>query len=399
MTSRTSGLDNRSSALRDDPISKLYAELARRPEIISFAVGAPDPALLPVQRLELFTRVAQQHHGPALLQYGATRGFPPLLEAVEELLGWRGISGAAERTHISTGGSGALNSIAMAVLEPGDKVLVERPTFSLALSVFASYGATIVEVETDDDGMVPTALATELAAGGVAMVYLLPTFQNPTGRTASSGRRKELADVLQRYDAFAVEDDVYWDLRYRGEHLPALAMLAPGNVAYVTSVSKILAPALRVGVATMPAALLKVVLSLKQGIDMQTSTYMQAIATQMLTSTWFAGHLEHLIEVYRSKMTALLSALDQLPAGFRYSRPEGGFFAWIEGPADFDADALLPRALDAGVMYLPGSGFHADGGAHRNTLRLSIASPTVPEIDRGVEILANLIDAERQGIR
>ncbi|MEV8378993.1 PLP-dependent aminotransferase family protein [Kribbella sp. NPDC056861] len=387
MVIRTDHLKRRAADLRHDPMVGLFAASLRRPGMVSFAAGAPDAALLPIDDLAGFVAAARERHGPALLQYGATAGFKPLLLATDRLLRVRGLVGGAGRIHIATGGSGALNAIAMAVLRPGDRVLVETPTYAGALAVFAAYGVEVAAVETDDDGMLPVALAREITRGRVSMVYLLPTFQNPSGRTISLDRRAELAEVLVRHEVLAVEDDVYYDLRYRGPAVPALASFAPDNVAYVTSLSKTLAPALRIGITSMPPALLEVVLSLKQGIDMQTSTLAQAIAVEMLEDHWYEAQLGRLRAVYGAKLAALRSSLNAFPSGFRWTRPEGGIFAWGEGPAGFDAARLLPQAMDAGAMYVPGESFHADGG-HRNTLRLSIASPSIGQIHRGVTALA-----------
>jgi 2-aminoadipate transaminase len=187
-----------------------------------------------------------------------------------------------------------------------------------------------------------------------------------------------------------VEDDVYTDLRYRGVAQPALSSFAPDNSVYITSLSKTLAPAIRVGITVMPPDLLRTVLALKQGIDMQTSTYCQAIAAEFLGSSAGIAHLAHLVEAYSAKLDALSVALERhFPPGFRWVEPEGGMFMWIEGPPDFDADGLLARALRQGVAFLPGSAFYADDVAeHRNTMRLSFANVPRDDIDRGIAALA-----------
>ncbi|WP_307867777.1 PLP-dependent aminotransferase family protein [Umezawaea beigongshangensis] len=394
----SSKISRRAAALGRDRIADVHEQLSERPEVVSFAVGAPDVDLLPVDLVSLFTERALTRWGSSVLQYGSTRGFQPLLAAVQPLLAARGVHAGPERTHISTGGSGALNSVAAALIDPGDVVLVERPTYAPAVSVFRSHGATVVAVDTDEQGVVPAALDTGLTLHRDALTYLLPTFQNPTGRTASADRRREVAEVLRRHDALAVEDDVYWDLRYRGEPVAALASHAPEHVVYLTSLSKTLAPALRVGITTMPPLLLEAVLRLKQGIDMQTSALAQAVATEALGSPEFETHLTHVVDVYGTKTALLQTALRaHLPDGFRWSDPDGGLFTWVEGPDDFDADELLPRALDAGVAFLPGSVFHTADGAGRNSMRLSIAGAAVADVERGAGTLASLCGAGRRG--
>ncbi|TDQ00694.1 PLP-dependent aminotransferase family protein [Labedaea rhizosphaerae] len=228
--------------------------------------------MLPVELVESATRAAFERYGSALLQYGEPQGFAPFLKASETLLNARGVECDENQTFVSTGGSGGLNNIAMAILEPGRTVLVERPTYTPAMAVFRGYGANVVEVDTDQDGLRPEALADKSVRYPGAVLYVLPTFQNPTGRTMPADRRADIAEVIRRFGTLAIEDDVYADLRFRGEPVRSLYSHAPDNVVYLTSMSKTVAPALRLGIATMPPKLLDAVLRLKPGIDMQTST-------------------------------------------------------------------------------------------------------------------------------
>lgn len=382
------------AAVRSGPIDDIFTTLARRPEVISFAVGAPDPALLPGELVAALAADVVAEYGTSVLQYGATRGFPPLLDQAQLLLRERGITGAADLTHIATGGSGALHSACMALLEPGSVVLVETPTYGPAVKVFRSHGAVVYGVESDGDGILPAALDAALTHQEVAMVYLLPTFQNPTGRTMPAARREQVAEVVLRHGVTVVEDDVYVDLRYQGDPLPALWSFAPRNTVYITSLSKTVAPALRTGIAVLPEHLLERVLAVKQGIDMQTSTFNQAIAAAFLRSAEGAAHVARAVENYGAKLDTLTTALRRhMPSGFSWTEPEGGMFVWVEGPADFDADRLIGPALDAGVALLPGSMFYAAQDPPRNGIRLSFANVPRSEIDCGVAILAELCAA------
>ncbi|MFI6997522.1 PLP-dependent aminotransferase family protein [Nocardia sp. NPDC050175] len=390
----TAVISRGAAAVRSGPIDDIFTTLALRPEVISFAVGAPDPALLPGQLMAALATEVIAEHGTSALQYGMTRGFPPLLDQAQVLLRERGITSPADLTHIATGGSGALHSACMALLDPGAVVLVETPTYGPAVKVFRSHGAVVTGVESDIDGILPAALDVALTRQEVAMVYLLPTFQNPTGRTMSAVRRQQIAEVVLRHSVTVVEDDVYVDLRYRGDPLPAFWSYAPHNTVYITSLSKTVAPALRTGIAVLPEHLLEHVLAMKQGIDMQTSTFNQAIAAAFLRSAAGAAHVALAIESYGAKLAALTAALrEHLPSGFSWTEPEGGMFVWVEGPADFDAELLLGRALDAGVAFLPGSMFYAAADAPRNSMRLSFANVSHSEIDRGIAILADLCGA------
>ncbi|WP_067473247.1 aminotransferase-like domain-containing protein [Nocardia amamiensis] len=386
---RSSGAD----AVASGPIDDIFAALSKRPDVVSFAVGAPDPALLPGELVSALSQDVIGKYGSAVLQYGMTQGFGPLLDEARNLLRTRGIRCSPESLHISTGGSGALHNVCLALLDPQNVVLVETPTYGPAVKEFRSHGATVVGVPSDDFGIVPEALEEALARYDAAFVYLLPTFQNPTGRTMPTPRREQIAQIVVRHDTLVIEDDVYTDLRYRGMAPPALASFAPDNSIYITSLSKTLAPALRVGITVMPPDLLRSVLALKQGIDMQTSTYCQAIAAEFLGSPAGAAHLAHVVEVYSAKLDTLADAVERhFPPGFQWVAPEGGMFLWIEGPHGFDADALLGTALQEGVAFLPGSVFYADDADHRNTMRLSFANVPGDDIDRGIALLAALCE-------
>ncbi len=392
LVKRSSG----AAAVASGPIDDIFAALAGRPDVVSFAVGAPDPALLPGELVSALSRDVIGKYGSTVLQYGMTQGFGPLLDESRNLLRARHIRCGHDSLHISTGGSGALHNVCLALLDPHDVVLVETPTYGPAVKEFRSHGATVVGVPSDDSGIVPEALEEALARYDVAFVYLLPTFQNPTGRTMPTSRREQIARIVVRQDTLVVEDDVYTDLRYRGVAPPAIASFAPDNSIYITSLSKTLAPALRVGITVMPPDLLRNVLALKQGIDMQTSTYCQAIAAEFLGSAAGAAHLAHVVEVYSAKLDTLADAVERyFPSGFQWAVPEGGMFLWLEGPQGFDAEALLGEALREGVAFLPGSVFYADDADHRNTMRLSFANVPRDDIDRGVALLAALCEEAR----
>ena len=379
--------------MRSGPIDEIFATLAGRPDIISFAVGSPDTELLPADLLVELVGTAVAKYGQPVLQYGMTRGFAPLLQQADKLLRRRGIHCDPDMPQITTGGSGGLHSACMALLDPGGIVLVETPTYGPAVKTFHAHGATVAEVECDQQGMTPAALDRALSARATAFVYLLPTFQNPTGRTIPAARRAQLAEVILRHDALVIEDDIYTDLRYRGEPVPTFWSFAPENTIYLTSLSKTFAPASRIGIAVPPPQLSEQILALKQCIDMQTSTLAQAIAAEFLSGGYADAHLARIVGAYSSKLDTLSDALERhLPREFHWVKPDGGMFLWIEGPAEFDADLLLDRALGQGVAFLPGSVFYPGSGpTHRNTMRLSFASIAPRDIERGIGRLATLL--------
>jgi 2-aminoadipate transaminase len=393
-------LSRRTRAAESGIIDDLFQLTQERVDLVSFAAGAPDTALLPVELLDELTSRAVAHFGRAVLQYGHTLGFPPLREAVLPLLAARGLSRTSADVHIATGGSGALNNVCMALLDEGDVVAVERPTYSPALKVLAAYGARVVDVDCDEHGLLPDALDAVLAAQPVKVLYTLPTFQNPTGRTMPAERRAAVAAVVARHDTFLVEDDVYYDLRFRGDDVPALSSLLPDRSVYLTSFSKLFAPAVRTGVAVMPPDVLAGVLKLKQGIDMQTSSYTQALVTEFVTSGWADKHREVLRIEYGRRLAVLDRALGaHLPAGFRWAVPDGGMFVWVEGPPTLDAMALLRPAVEAGVAFVPGAAFFVTPAHAPHTLRLSFASVPEDHIEEGVRRLAAVLAPGRGGSR
>jgi len=382
-------LARRSRAVRSGPIDDLFALTAGRQDLVSFAAGAPDADALPVDLVLPATQRALARWGPAALQYGSTQGLLPLREACLPVLAARGIQVSTDEVHVATGAAGGLNNLGMALLDEGDTVVVERPTYGPAVKVFRSYGADVVDVACDHAGLIPEALDAMLSTRPVKAVYLLPTFQNPTGRTMSAQRRAAVADLLVRHGVLAIEDDVYSDLRFGGSPVDALWSHAPDQVVYLTSLSKTLAPALRTGIMVVPPRLAEAVLALKQGIDMQTSSFTQAVTTELLRAPRLAAHVGATVDLYRRKRDALVNVLTAgLFGEFTWRVPDGGLFLWLQGPRAFDADALLPTALDAGVAYLPGSAFHVTPEDGRNTLRLSYASPALPDVERGAARLA-----------
>lgn len=384
-------LSERAKATKTSPITELFKIIQTKPDLISFAPGTPDINLLPIEMVEPLTKQALANYGRQVLQYGLPQGFLPLREAVLPLLAKRGIQATADDLHISTGSSGALNNIAMVLLDKGDTVLVEAPTYLQAVQDFVAYGANVVEVACDDDGIMPEALEAALKQGGVKFVYLLPTFQNPSGRTMPVERRKVVAELVAKYKTIIIEDDVYYDLRFKGEHLPAVHTFAPDNVIYLGSISKVFIPAVRSGYSVMPKEILGKVLVLKQYIDMYTSWLNQAIGAEYLKGD-YEGYFAKLCTAYGQKAAAMQAALKaHMPKGFSWNDPEGGLFVWVNGPDTFDADALLQKAIDADVAFLPGSAFYLDPATGKHSLRLSYASPPADKIDEGVRRLAALL--------
>jgi 2-aminoadipate transaminase len=278
------------------------------------------------------------------------------------------------------------------LISPGDVVAVEAPTYLGALQAFNPYEPRYAEIAGDDDGLIPESLDTVLTNNRVKFVYLVPTFQNPTGRTLPLARRKQVADILRRHNALLLEDDPYSDLRYSGERVPPIKALAPDNVIYVTTLSKTFAPGLRVGICVAPPTIQQWLVIARQGVDLHTNTLAQALSAEYIRAGYLERQLPRIIELYRPRQQAMLEALARhLPEDFRFTRPEGGMFVWVEGPKGLDTEQLYGRCVERGVAFVPGKFFYVnhEDGAH--TLRMNFTAADPETIDRAVGVIGQVI--------
>ena len=365
---------------------------ASQPGMISLAGGIPAPESFPLELIaELNDRVLSTYAADAL-QYGLTEGFPPLREALAERLAVKGIPVGPEDVLVTSGSQGVLDALGKTLITPRDRIAVESPTYLGALQAFAPYEPRYTALACDDEGLIPESLETVLGRKPLKFVYLVPNFQNPTGRTLSVPRRRAVARIIQRYDTLLVEDDPYGDLRYEGQALPTLKSLAPEHVVYIGTLSKIFAPGLRLGYCVAPAAIRDWLVLVKQGVDLHTGTYGQALAAEYISGGYLERHLPRIIELYRPRKDAMLDALaGAFPIGFDWSRPEGGMFVWVEGPAGMDMRALYARAVDNGVAYVPGQFFFIDPTIGRHTLRLNFTMADSPTLKHAIDLLADVM--------
>lgn len=360
-------------------------------DYISFASGLPDPALYPIETLRALTDEVLATDGRAALQYGPAEGYPPLREFVAELLRGRGLEATPEHVLITNGSQQALDLAARALLEPGDRVALDIPSYLAAIQAFDSYEATYAPIRMDSRGM-DVAHLREALASPTRLLYLLPNFQNPTGITMSRERRQDVAECAAAREVPLLEDDAYHDLRYEGEALPPVCALAPNQGAlYAGTFSKSIAPGLRVGYLWGRPELIARLGQLKQITDLHTGSLTQRVIYRYCE----AGHLEtgiaRLRESYHARRDALLDALEREVGGLlTWTRPEGGMFVWAVLPEGRDAQVLLERALRRGVVFVPGASFHPDGGG-RNTLRLNFVSATEERIREGIRILGEVL--------
>jgi 2-aminoadipate transaminase len=383
----------RLAGVASSPVRDLLA-LIDRPDVISFAGGLPAPELFDLDGVRAaFDRVLSSPAGRRHLQYAPTDGNVDLRTLVAARMTARGLPTAAADLLVTTGSQQALTLIATALLDPGDVVAVEEPTYLAALQCFQLAGCRIVGVPSDADGVDPDALEQVIATARPKLLYLVPTFANPTGHTLPLERRAAVASLAAAHGLWVVEDDPYGELRYRGEPVPALAA-QPGaeeHVLHLGSFSKIAAPGLRLGWVRTPATLRSALTVAKQAADLHTSTIDQAAAADWLAHTDLDAHVRGLQAAYRARRDAMMAALPATaPAGSTWTDPDGGMFTWLRLPGDVDTATLLPAALAADVAFVPGAPCYA-GRPDTAAMRLSFTTHTPAEIEVGMRRLATVI--------
>lgn len=361
-------------------------KLTQGGEVISFAGGLPAPALFPTERIrEASDRVLAQR-GEHALQYSTTEGYPPLRAwAAEQLPG-----ADAERVQIVSGSQQALDLVAKALLDPGDRVVLAAPTYMGALRAFDPYEPEYLTVASDEDGLLPGSLEAALKRGP-KLVYVIPNFDNPRGTTMSLERRRNLLESADRHGVLIFEDDPYGQLRFEGEPLPSLFELAPDRVVYSSTLSKTVAPGLRIAWLVAAPELLEQLTQIKQAADLHTSTLGQMVVHAVVEGDFLAEQLPRIRSYYHRQRDAMLAALDNhLPSSVHSTRPKGGMFLWLTLPEGSDGLELLQSAARRGVAYVPGAPFFADGSG-LNTLRLSYSVASLEQIERGVATLGAVL--------
>ncbi|UCG61317.1 MAG: PLP-dependent aminotransferase family protein [Candidatus Zixiibacteriota bacterium] len=384
LASRTAGM--KASVLRE------ILKVASQPGVISLAGGLPAPESFPVDFMpELIAKVLKKY-GPAVFQYGPTEGFPPFREILAGYLAERGVKATADEVIVTTGSQQMLDTLGKVLISPGDKVAVESPTYLGALAAFNPYQPNYVAIDSDDDGVIPESLEEILAAGSVKFVYLIPNFQNPSGRTIPADRRKAIAKSVIRYNALLIEDDPYRALRYEGNHLPTIWSMAPDNVVHAGTMSKVLSPGLRLGFSVAPALIRRWMVLAKQGIDLHTSSFDQALAAEYIAEGYLERHLPRIVDLYRPRLRAMLDSLEEFfPDSFSWSKPQGGMFVWATGPEGLDTDKLYAKAIERKVAYVPGQYFFSSPGVGKNTMRLNFSNVGEEAIKTGIKTLAWLM--------
>jgi 2-aminoadipate transaminase len=365
-------------------------KITEKPGIISLAGGLPAPESFPVQAMrEACQRVLTDTPREAL-QYAASEGYGPLREWVATQLGEQGLNVQSGQVLITTGSQQGLDLVGKVLIDAGSRVAVEAPTYLGALQAFAPYEPEFVAVDCDEQGPRAEALA---AAVGARFLYLLPNFQNPSGRSMGAARRVEVTQAAARAGLPLVEDNPYGDLWFDAPPPPPISATAGEGGIYLGSFSKVLAPGLRLGYLVAPPALYPKLLQAKQAADLHTPGFNQRVAHEVIRNGFLNTHLPQVRARYRAQRDAMRAALDKhLPAGCRFNVPAGGMFFWVELPNGLDAVALLPKAVEAGMAFVPGAPFYCHA-PRLNTLRLSFVTVAPPLIDQGVAALGRVLAA------
>ena len=375
------------SAIRD--IFKLLG----KPGMISFAGGNPSNSALEPDVVRGLACEAIDRYGTNALQYGGTEGLPGLRSGIADYLSsTAGVRCTADNILPVQGSSQAFDLLLKALIDPGDVILVESPTFLGAIQAMRIYRAQLIAMPMDEGGVIIDEVEKLVKQHHPKMMYIIPTFQNPTGRTLSLPRRKALAEMAAKYGFVIAEDDPYRDLRYEGEPLPSISSFdEEGWVVYLSSFSKYIAPGLRVGAAAVPhAGLLRKMVIGKQSSDVHSPILTQAIVELYLEKGLLPEHLKRICAAYRKQLSAMLEGFAFFPEGTRHTLPQGGLFVWAELPEGMDAMAALNRAIEQNVAFVPGTHFYPDGG-HANTLRLNFSMQEADDIRAGMERLGRAI--------
>lgn len=387
MTTSPWTLAHRAERLEPSVIREIL-KVTEKPGIISLAGGLPAPQSFPVQAMrEACARVLADTPAEAL-QYAASEGFGPLREWVAEQMNAQGLRVQAAQVLITTGSQQGLDLVGKLLIDAGATVAVEAPTYLGALQAFAPYEPRFQAVDCDEQGPLPQALA---AARGARFLYLLPNFQNPSGRSMGGARRVALAQAALEVGLPLVEDNPYGELWFDSAPPPPICAHAGEGAVYLGSFSKVLAPGLRLGYVIAPKALYPKLLQAKQAADLHTPGFNQRVAFEVIRSGLLDTHLPQVRALYKSQRDAMRAALDKhLPAGCRFNVPAGGMFFWVELPEALDAVALLPSAVEAGVAYVPGAPFYCEA-PRANTLRLSFVTVPPSQIEQGVAALGRVL--------
>ena len=380
----------RMNGLNENVIREIF-KLTQMPDIISFAGGLPSADSFPVEELKEITARVFEKQGTRILQYGTTEGYDPLREFIVSWVKGYGIQTQHDNVLIISGSSQGIDLIAKSFLNSGDYVAVENPTFLSAIQTFSGYQAKILPLDIDDEGLIIEGLEEKLQKYKPKLLYVIPHFQNPTGRTMSLERRKRLMEIINKTETIIIEDDPYVELRYEGEVLLSLKSFDQRNqVVYLGSFSKTVSPGLRVGYAVADREILRKMIICKQANDLHTSNLSQVLVHEFAVAG-LTKHIKKINSGYKIKRDCMLDTLKKyFDDHLHWTKPQGGLFIWLTLPEEMDAQELLKRSVEKKVAFIPGFPFFSYGGG-ANTLRLNFSNATLENIEIGLKRLSEII--------
>lgn len=389
----TQKFSDRVKHLEASAIREIFKLLAK-PGIISFAGGAPDPDLFPKRELAEIAKEIFEKHGNTALQYGITEGYAPLREWVKARMVKQGIISDDEPVIIVSGGQQGIELASKALINEGDGVICEEPSFIGGLNCFRSYNAELFGVPVLSDGLDTDRLEEILKEHkNIKLLYTISTFQNPSGITISLEKRKKILELADKYDILIYEDNPYGELRFSGEEIPTLKSLdRSGRVIYFSSFSKILSPGLRLGFTSAPAPLMERMIICKQVSDVHTNVLSQMIAYEYVTRYSIDEHIAEARAIYGKKCALMMECMDKyFPAGVTHTCPEGGIFIYCTMPEGFDSSVVMKKALEHNVAFVPGTACVIDDKAVSNAFRMNYSLASEENIEKGVKALGDVL--------
>ena len=386
---------SRMSQLKGSAIRELLA-LANKPEVLSFAGGMPAPELFPVDQMLAATEAVMKEKGRIALQYSSTEGFPRLREQIAERMAAKnGIHTTPDNILITSGSQQGLDYSARVFVNPGDTIIIESPSYLGALNAFKTCEPNFVAIPTDENGMIMEELEKVLTTTeNVKMIYVIPDFQNPSGRTWPLERRKQFMEIINKYEVPVVEDNPYGELRYEGESMPALKSLdTKGLVIFLGTFSKILAPGYRLGWVCAEGEILQKYNFMAQAAALQASTEAQLVVSKFIDMFDLDEHVATIRACYKKRRDVMMATMErEFPAEAKFTHPNGGLFTWVELPEYINTNEMAKQCLARNVAYVPGDGFFPDAG-HNNCIRLNYSCMPEEKIEKGMTILGEVIKA------
>jgi 2-aminoadipate transaminase len=384
---------HRTNKMNSSVIRELL-KLTEQPDVISFAGGLPAPEVFPLKEFREACNYVLDHFGPQALQYSTTEGYTPLREMIARHTARYSVEVSPENILITSGSQQALDFIGRLFINRGDYIVVESPTYIGALQAWNAYGAQYIAVRADENGMIVDELEEALRIGP-KFIYILPNFQNPSGSTLSLQRRHKLVEIADKYGVPIIEDDPYGQLRYEGDHIPSVVSLDSvyqgpngghysGNVIYISTFSKLLAPGLRLAWVIAPREVIRKLVMAKQAADLHTASFNQYVAYEVGKGGFLDEHVKVIRSIYKERRDVMIEIMEEMfPSGVSWRKPQGGMFLWGILPKGMDSAEVLKRAVERKVAFVPGTAFHPRGGGE-NTMRLNFSYSSPDTIREGV---------------